>query len=248
MELQLALSGIVVGALSGFFGIGGGTILVPILLFFGLDMKAAVGISVVQMVFSSIFGSVINHRRGTLDITLVLYIGIGGFLGAISSAYLVKTFSSWTLEAIFLLFVMIALMRLYFKNIEHNEIQRKVHPLLLVGLGSLLGMFSIAVGVGGSVLLVPLLVGFLHVKLKNAISAGLFFVVFSSIAGLMSLGYVGMIDYTNGIIVGVASLGGVYMGIWLKHQSSDVLQKRLLIVFYIIISLYLLYRLVTAHG
>ncbi len=248
MELQLALSGLIVGVLSGFFGIGGGTILVPMLLFIGFDMKSAVGISVVQMVFSSIFGSFLNHRRGTLDVKLVLTIGTGGFLGAMASSYLVKNFSSWTLEAIFLLFIMIALVRLYFKNIEQNEMPQRVPPLLLFSVGILLGMFSISVGVGGSVLLVPLLVGFLHVPLKHAISAGLFFVVFSSISGLASLGFNGLIDYSNGIVVGIVSLIGVYAGIWLKHQSSDVLQKRLLIIFYIIIALYLFYRLVTAHG
>ena len=58
--------GLFVGSLSGFFGIGGGTILVPILLFMSYDIKTAIGISVVQMVFSSLYGSFLNFRKGSL--------------------------------------------------------------------------------------------------------------------------------------------------------------------------------------
>ncbi|MDX1296432.1 MAG: TSUP family transporter, partial [Sulfurimonadaceae bacterium] len=68
MIFELALIGIGVGVLSGFFGIGGGTILVPALLLMGFDMKTAIGISIVQMVFASVYGSYLNSKKGTLDI------------------------------------------------------------------------------------------------------------------------------------------------------------------------------------
>ena len=61
--IELILLGLLVGLLSGFFGIGGGTILVPILLLLGYDTKIAIGISVVQMVFSSIYGSFLNFKK-----------------------------------------------------------------------------------------------------------------------------------------------------------------------------------------
>lgn len=56
MDLMLVLAGIFVGVLSGFFGIGGGTVSVPILMYMGFDIKEAIGISVFQMLLSSIFG------------------------------------------------------------------------------------------------------------------------------------------------------------------------------------------------
>ncbi len=83
MGIELIVLGIVVGTLSGFFGIGGGTILVPLLLMMGFDMKSAIGIAIVQMVFSSIFGSYINKKKGTLNVPMVLSLGLGGFLGAL---------------------------------------------------------------------------------------------------------------------------------------------------------------------
>lgn len=245
--IELLFLGAAVGTLSGFFGIGGGTILVPALLLMGYDMKVAIGISVVQMVFSSIYGSYLNLRKGTLDIKMVTVIGLGGFVGALLSPYIIMTLSATTLEAIFLGFVLFALARMFFKTVEHQE-QRSAHPIILFIIGAVLGAFAISIGVGGSILLVPLLVGFLHVPLKKAVSAGLFFVVFSSLSGVIGLSFTGNIDYESGIIIGLASLAGVAGGIWLKHQVMDRQHKIALMVFYIGVSTYLLYRFVGQNG
>ncbi len=234
MGIELIILGILVGTLSGFFGIGGGTILVPLLLIIGFEMKSAIGIAIVQMVFSSIFGSYINNKKGTLNVPMVLSLGLGGFTGALSSSFVIASFDAKILEFIFFGFVLFALTRLYFKTIEDRE-TKVVHPTVLFVIGVVVGAFSISIGVGGALLLTPILVGFLHVKLKEAIAAGLFFVVFSSISGLISLSLNGNIDYYHGIMIGSASLFGVYGGIWLKHKTEDVLQKRLLVLFYALI-------------
>jgi len=245
--LELMILGSIVGVLSGFFGIGGGTILVPALLVLGYDMKTAIGISVIQMVFSSIYGSYLNQKKGTLDVKMVMIIGLGGFAGALLSPLIIGALNEKSLEWIFLGFVAFALSRLFYKTKEHADV-RRVHPAVLFAIGMVLGSFSISIGVGGSILLVPILVGFLHVPLKNAVSAGLFFVVFSSVSGLIGLSAAGGIDYEKGIMIGLASLVGVAVGIWLKHIVRDTHHKALLTLFYISVLLYLFYRLVIQHG
>ena len=50
MELELLAFGLITGFTSGFFGIGGGSILIPMLLVAGFAMKEAVAISIMQMV------------------------------------------------------------------------------------------------------------------------------------------------------------------------------------------------------
>jgi len=240
--LELILLGAGVGVLSGFFGIGGGTILVPLLLMLGYETKVAIGISVLQMVFSSIYGSYLNNKKGTLDVPMVLVIGIGGFVGALLSGSLASSFSDATLEMIFLSFATFALLRLFFKTKEHRD-QREVSKLTLLIIGVPLGAISMTIGVGGSIILVPILVGFLHVPLKKAISAGLFFVIFSSVAGSISHARLGNIDYESGVVIGLASLVGVYIGIHLKDRVDTVLQRRLLAGFYLLIVMYLLQRI-----
>lgn len=241
--IELMLLGASVGLLSGLFGIGGGTILVPLLLLFGYETKIAIGISVVQMVFSSIYGSYLNHKKGTLDILMVFIIGLGGFCGALLSGSITSNFSDKTLEMLFLAFATFALLRLFMKTPEYGH-EKKVHKAVLFVIGFVIGAISMSIGVGGSLILVPILVGFLHIPLKKATSAGLFFVVFSSVSGLISHALHGHIDYESGIIIGLASLAGVYTGIHLKHHILHVaVQRKLLIVLYLFIVLYLLYRI-----
>ena len=240
--IELILLGISVGTLSGFFGVGGGTILVPLLLLLGYATKDAIGISVVQMVFSSIYGSYLNNKKGTLDTEMVLVIGVGGFAGALLSGFLASAFSDATLELIFFGFALFALGRLFYKTKEHKE-QKEVSKLVLFAIGVPLGALSMTIGVGGSVILVPILVGFLHVPLKKAISAGLFFVVFSSLSGLISHYFSGTIDFQSGITIGLASLFGVYVGIMLKDAVSVKLQRNLLVGFYLLIVTYLTQRI-----
>ncbi|QSZ41859.1 TSUP family transporter [Sulfurimonas aquatica] len=240
---ELIILGIIVGSMSGFFGIGGGTILVPMLLILGFDTKVAIGISVVQMVFGSLYGSYLNNKKGTLDLVMITTIGLGGFIGALFSGSITFMFSSETLEILFLAFTIFALIRLFVKReegLEEKTLNNK--PLLLV-IGFFIGTISMTIGVGGSLLLVPILVGFLHVPIAKATSAGLFFVVFSSIAGLISHSLHDHIDYQTGVSIGLASLLGVYIGIHFKHIVSPNIQKRLLMLFYIMIVTYLIYRI-----
>ena len=241
--IELVILGMGVGLLSGFFGIGGGTILVPLLLIFGYVMKEAIGISIVQMVFSSIYGSYLNHKKGSLDISLISFIGIGGAFGAMLSGFIVTYVSDTILELLFLSFALFALTRLFSVTHEHTK-QKKINKIYLVFIGIPLGALSMSIGVGGSILLVPILVSFLYFPLKKATSAGLFFVVFSSIAGLISHSQQGSIDYESGIIIGLSSLLGVYVGVHLKDKIKTTLQRKMLAIFYLLIVAYLTQRII----
>ncbi len=237
METELLLTGVVIGLLSGFFGIGGGTILVPVLIMMGFDIKSAVGISVTQMVFSSLYGSWINHKKGFLNLEEGLVIGLGGFVGALGSGWLVSAVDETLLESMFLAVIVFALYR-FFRAPEYGEISRDGHDLsafVLAGTGAVIGLFSISMGIGGSILLTPILVGLLHYPLKKAVSAGLFFVVFSSVSGLISLSVAGQVDYLHGLIVGVASLVGVHGGIHLASLTGHTKHKKALVVLYLVI-------------
>jgi len=240
--IELLLLGSGVGVLSGFLGIGGGTILIPILLILGYATKDAIGISVVQMVFSSVYGSYLNNKKGTLDIPLVFSIGIGGFFGALLSGYIAALFSAKTLEIIFLAFVIFAIVRMLFIKL-HETKEKELNKFFLFLIGALVGVMSMTIGIGGSIMLVPILVSFLHVELKKAVSAGLFFVVFSSVSGLISHFLNGHVDFKSGIIIGLASLLGVYIGIHLKDKVSSIFQKRVLVGFYLLIVIYLINRI-----
>ncbi len=228
MGIELILAGILVGGVSGFFGIGGGTILVPILLYLGFDIKDAIGISVVQMVFSSLFGSYLNLRKGTLKISSTIFFGFGGFLGGLTSGYIVDNLSSESLTWMFLAVVIYAIYK-FFKAPAISHKKPIENRLLFLGIGIMIGMFSTSIGIGGSLLLTPIMVGLLHYDIKAAVSTALFFVIFSSSAGLISLSSYGYVDFSNGILIGISSLIGVYFGIQLAHKTEAKKHKNMIL-------------------
>ena len=241
----LVIVGTAIGAMSGFFGIGGGTMLVPTLMLLGYDIKTAIGISVMQMVFSSVYGSWLNHRKGHLNLKEGGVIGLGGFVGALGSGWLLKVLPSIVLELAFVGVVGFAIYR-FIKapsHIDENE-GHDLSPVVLFAVGALIGLLAISMGIGGSILLTPILVGMLHYPLKKAVSAGLFFVVFSSVSGFISLSLSGHIDYRDGFIIGIASLIGVQFGIWLAGRTHHKKHKRALIVLYSIILLLMVKKIV----
>ena len=233
MIIELSLVGIFIGTMSGFFGIGGGIILTPILLVLGFDIKSAIGISIMQMVFSSIFGSYLNYKKGLLLLGEGLFIGSGGFIGGYIGGYVTGYVSDGVLQGLFFGLLLFALLRLFFSPNHEDDVQTKSLPKpILFTIGLLTGIFAITLGIGGSIILTPLLVGVLHYPIKKAVSVGLFFVVFSSVAGLISRLSIGTIDFENGLIIAIASLFGVTLGIWLKDHVTSRNHKMALLLLY----------------
>jgi len=236
------IAGIFTGFASGFFGIGGGTILVPTLLFLNFPLKEAIGISVTQMMMSSIYGSFLNYKKGLLKIKNGLSLGFGGGVGAMLSGIIVKFTPKEILGAIFLTLVFIAIVR-FFITIEEPQYEPSTDNKKLFFIGMFVGMLAISVGVGGAILITPILVGFLKYKLKTTVSLSLFFVVFSSISGFISQSLAGHINYKVGFTIGIASLIGTYFGIKAYHLLNPKHHKKLLLIWYIGVFVSMIYKL-----
>jgi len=243
MEIMLIVVGILVGTLSGFFGIGGGMILIPILMLLGIDIKTAIGISIVQMVFSSIYGSYLNYKKGSLVLGEGIWVGVGGFFGGFIGAYVSTLIPDRILSYMFLSLLFFALYRLFSAKPSDDGSVKTLNSMVLFAVGGIIGIFAISLGVGGSILLTPILAGFLHYPIKKAVSAGLFFVAFSSIAGLISHLSVGHIELDKGLYVATASLLGVFIGVHLKDKVSASKHKLYLLIMYVVALLILIKKM-----
>jgi len=234
--------GIITGFFSGFLGVGGGTILVPMLLFLGFELKEAIGISVTQMMMSSMYGSFLNYKKGLLKIKNGLSLAIGGAVGASLSGIIVHIAPKWLLGAIFLTLVLIAIIR-FFITVKEPQTEPPIDNKKLFFIGVFVGSIAISVGVGGAILITPILVGFLKYKLKTTVSLSLFFVVFSSISGFISQSIAGHINYLEGFTIGLSSLIGTYFGVKLYHKIDTKIHKKILLSWYIFIFFAMIYKL-----
>ncbi len=82
----LALGG-VVGFLSGVFGVGGGFLLTPLLIFIGVPHAIAVASSANQLVGASVSGALAHWRRGNIDFHMGIVLLVGGFAGSVAGVW-----------------------------------------------------------------------------------------------------------------------------------------------------------------
>ncbi len=85
--------GAAVGFLSGMFGVGGGFLLTPLLMFSGIPPAIAVATGANQIVASSVSGTLVQWRRGNVDVRMGLVLIAGGLVGALAGVLLVGLLS-----------------------------------------------------------------------------------------------------------------------------------------------------------
>ena len=81
MLILIGMGG-VVGFLSGMFGVGGGFLITPLLIFYNVPPAIAVGTGANQVIASSVTGALTHFKRKTLDIKLGILLVVGGILGS----------------------------------------------------------------------------------------------------------------------------------------------------------------------
>ena len=95
-------TGAVAGAASGFLGIGGGIILVPMMVaLLGMAEHKAHGTSLTVIMPVAIVGATVYALRGHIDWTLAAVIGAGGMIGVIAGAKLMMQLPAFRLRQLF---------------------------------------------------------------------------------------------------------------------------------------------------
>lgn len=82
--------GLTVGLLSGLFGVGGGFLLTPLLIMFGIPSTVAAATDSNQIVAASTSGTYAHWKVGNVDFKMGLYLLLGGFLGGLGGVQAVK--------------------------------------------------------------------------------------------------------------------------------------------------------------
>ncbi|WP_033786105.1 sulfite exporter TauE/SafE family protein [Helicobacter pylori] len=267
----LALVGLFTGITAGFFGIGGGEIVVPSAIFAHFSYSHAVGISLMQMLFSSVVGSIINYKKGLLDLKEGSFAALGGLMGAVLGSFILKIIDDKILMSVFVVVVCYTFIKYAFssnKQPKHFEEMHfalhangktpekkrtlpfvsmdRTHGILMLA-GFITGIFSIPLGMGGGILMVPFLGYFLKYDSKKIVPLGLFFVVFASLSGVISL-YNGKvlddISVQAGVITGIGAFLGVGIGIKLIALANEKVHKILLLLIYALSILATLHKLI----
>ena len=156
--------GIFAGILAGLLGVGGGSIIVPTLFFVfswlnfpdATNIQMAIATSLACIVITSISSTISHNKKDGVrwDVFIVLSIGIpiGAFIG-VNFIYLVSDLLLKLIIAVFIIYVGIS----SFSNKKSEFIQIKSSAPKNIVVGSIIGLLSIPLGIGGGSFCVPYL-------------------------------------------------------------------------------------------
>jgi uncharacterized membrane protein YfcA len=115
MEPLFLAIGLTAGVLSGLFGIGGGILIIPALIFFAkFPTKLALGTSLGALLLPvGLLGAYTYYKGGNLDIRASLVIALGLFFGAWGGARLAQVLPAATLQRMFAVFIVLMAVRLW---------------------------------------------------------------------------------------------------------------------------------------
>jgi uncharacterized membrane protein YfcA len=222
----LSAGGLISGILAGFLGIGGGTVLVPLLVGLGYTPVQAVATSSLAILITSISGSVQNWRMGYFDGKRVVYLGLPALITAQIGVYLAARFTPYLLLAAFGLLLVINIylvelrQRLSAKKARLKP--QKFNPVISrIFTGSAAGILAGLFGVGGGVIMVPLQILLLEETIKVAIQTSLGVIVITAISACVGHALSGNVLFIQGILLGIGGLLGAQISTRILPKLPD---------------------------
>lgn len=209
---SLSFGGLLAGILAGFLGIGGGTILVPLMVGLGYTPIQAIATSSLAIVITSISGSIQNWRMGYFDTQRVFYLGLPAMFTAQVGVYLASRFVAYLLLSAFGLLLLLNIYLVDLKNhlIRVNQPQSiAINPAIArFCTGGTAGLLAGLFGVGGGVIMVPMQILLLGEPIKIAIQTSLGAIVFTAVAACFGHALSNNVLFIEGILLGVGGLLG----------------------------------------
>jgi len=247
--LILGAAGLFAGILAGFLGIGGGTVLVPLLVALKYAPVQAVATSGLSIVITALSGSIQNWRMGYLNLSKVAGIGFPAVITAQIGAYLAGIFPPYLLLVSFglLLWLNIYLIEVR-KHLtakkaeaaqgelggeagqagqgENTQLPNNSNILFnptfsKIATGSAAGLLAGLFGVGGGVIMVPLQILLLGESIKTAIQTSLGVIVITAISATAGHAARGNVLWVVGLILGGGGLLGAQISTRFLPRLSD---------------------------
>ena len=232
------------GLIAGLFGVGGGLIIVPALIFAfswqGLSSSVlthmAIGTSLATIIFTSLSAIKTHHSKGAIDWPLVKQLTLGIIIGAMLGSLLSNYLPGATLQMIIGIYALIVAIQMGL-NLKPNAVHQLPGRWGLTLVGGIIGSISALFGIGGGSLTVPYL-SWCYVPMRNAVATSSACGLPIAVAGMASYIATGwgnseLPAYSIGYVYVPALVGIIFtstnfakIGAKLAHSLPENLLKR----------------------
>lgn len=219
MEMQAAqiiallITGIGVGFASGLLGVGGCFIMVPVqfwaLKSIGVDptiaIRIAFGTNLLVVLPTAFSGAMAHNKKGTVLWKAGVAFGIAGTLGSFGGAFIASHLPAKVLTVAFGIAVILGGLRMLTVKPPKIDAQPVNSLTAFILWGIPLGVVSGIIGIGGGVLMIPIMVFFLKFKMHQAVGTSTALMIFTAMGGALSywvngLGVTGLPPYSTGYL------------------------------------------------
>ena len=233
MDINIILGfvgALLVGITLGLIGSGGSILSLPIFVYlFGLNPIIASAYSLFTVGITSLIGSLKNIKLKLIDINTVLYFSLSAAISVyITRKYLINLIPEEIITVGNLLITKEKFLMLFFalliyfagiamikKRVDKSQNQRrksKYDKVLILIEGAVVGVVTGLVGAGGGFIIIPVLVLFSKLNMKNAIATSLVIISIKSLIGFIGDIENHNIDYEFLITFSLISILGIYIG------------------------------------
>lgn len=232
-----ALIGVVAGIFSGFFGVGGGIVMVPLLTaVLGIDHKIASVTSLAAIVPIATTGALSFIASGTVPIEQALF-GLIIAIGATITAPLgTRALRSWPVSTIRWIFigVLATAAVMVFVTLPDRAALLDWNPVTVIGLcvlGGVMGFVAGLLGVGGGLIAVPALIVVFGTSDLVAKALSLVAMVPAAVSGTISSHRAGYVPWVNALALGIPAAVTSFAGVWLATVAPVGIAQTLLALF-----------------
>ena len=182
----MASAAVITGFMAGFFGIGGGLIMVPILFyifnFAGIEksfvMHLALGTSFSIIIPTSVISTMTHMKFKAVDFSIVKTFGFFVAIGVICGTIFAVSLKTSSLVLFFSIMTMLFSLYFFLSKEKKNPTPRKINLIYRVFCGFLSGFLSGPMGIGGGVINTPILKMFGYpIKVAIGCSAAIGFII-----------------------------------------------------------------------
>jgi len=234
----LLVTGIGVGFAGGLLGLGGAFIMTPVQYMVFTDMglsadtaiRLAFGTNLLVVLPTSISGAWRHHRKGVVWWRAAVVMGSCSLVFALVGATLATHLPGLALKTIYGAIVLLSGIRMLTAREPRTEQEPVDNPWLWVAWAIPLGIIAAFFGMGGAILMIPVMVLALKFKMHTAIATTLAVMIFTSVGGI--IGYIvngigvadlppysiGYVNLTSWFLLTVTSVGMAQVGAIAAHK------------------------------